>query len=105
MLLTIFGYLIYRELRDINTEPETNDEILEWVLKGIAVILFWPYFLARLEKYQETDGQRTRLIVTICVVAILSVAFGFYLIIGALIAVTRATAYLYTVYKIQQSKE
>jgi len=105
MIATILAYLAYRELRDQNTEPETSEELWDWILKGIAVILFWPYFLARLERYQETQGQKNRLVVSVCVLALISLTFSFYLILGIFIGLVRMSAFLYHVYRIQQEKE
>lgn len=103
MLLTIFAYLIWKDGRDRDRDPDTDEFMQEKALNALGLIFLWPFLLVILGKDLEKDKHRNNWVISIVSFAILSLAFGgigLYLALGIIIAVIKAVGYLYYAYKI-----
>ena len=103
MLLTLFAYLIWKEARDQNRDPDTDEAWNKIIVSALFLIFLWPFILIKLGEQLEQDKHKHRWVVSITCLALLVSAFsgvGGYLIFGILIAITKMIGYLYYTYKI-----
>ena len=103
MLLTIFAYLIWKDGRDRDRDPDTDEFMQEKVINALGLIFLWPFMLIILGKDLEKDRHRHNWTIAVASFGILSLAFGgigLYLALGIIIASVKAVGYLYYAYKI-----
>jgi hypothetical protein len=103
MLLTIFAYLIWKDGRDRDRDPDTDEAYNKIVIDALLLIFLWPFILIKLGEQLEQDKYRHRWVISISCLALLISAFsgvGGYLAFGILVGITKAIGYLYYAYKI-----
>lgn len=105
MLLTLFAYLIWKEARDQNRDPDTDEAWNKIIVSTLFLIFLWPFILIKLGEQLEQDKHKHRWVISISCVTLLVSAFagiGGYLIFGILTAATKMIGYLYYANKIHQ---
>ena len=103
MLLTLFAYLIWKDARDRDRDPDTDEAWNNLVTSALFLIFLWPFILVKLGEQLEQDRHKHTWVISILCFTILLSAFsgiGGYLLVGILIALTKAIGYLYYVNKI-----
>ena len=108
MLLTLFAYLIWKDGRDRDRDPETEETMNNLLISALLLIFLWPFILINLSEQLEQDRHRHVLVVSITCFTLLLSAFsgiGGYLAFGIFIALAKATGYLYYAYKISAKSQ
>jgi uncharacterized membrane protein len=108
MLLTLFAYLIWKDARDRDRDPDTDEAWNQIVISALFLIFLWPFILIRLGEQLEQDKHKHVWVVSITCLALLVSAFsgvGGYLLLGIFIALAKGIGYLYYAYKIQLETE
>jgi hypothetical protein len=106
MLLTLFAYLIYRDVRTISEQPLDpygGPPARDTLQAAILMIFLWPLVLIPVgQKLESPRHQHIWTLFWACA-GILSLAFGaVYLIIGITLAMIKGTAYTYYYFKYAQ---
>jgi hypothetical protein len=102
MLLTLFAYLIWKDGRDRDLDPETEEFMEEKLINALMLIFLWPFMLIILGKDLEKDKHQRNWVIAVASAGLLSLAFGgigLYLVLGIGIATTKGIGYLYYAYK------
>lgn len=109
MLLTLFAYLIWKDGRDRDRNPEVDEAWNKIVINALLLIFLWPFILINLGEQLEQDKHKRIWVISISCFALLLSAFsgiGGYLAFGMFIGLIKMIGYLYIAYKIPvESKE
>jgi len=107
ILLTLLTYGIYREVRNENYDPEVDETVTNWVIHGVILCFFWPFFVIPLGAKLVTSRQRKAWYSSFGLLAFISLlaGLGAYFVIGISIVMLKVFGYLYYAYRIQQQKE
>ena len=108
MLLTIFAYLIWKDGRDRDRDPDTDEAWTELFISALFLIFMWPFILIKLGEQLEQDRHRHIWVISITCFTLLLSAFsgiGGYLAFGIFIALAKAIGYLYYAYKISTKSQ
>jgi hypothetical protein len=103
MLLTIFAYLIWKDARERDQDPDSDEFMKEKAINALLLMFLWPFMLIILGKDLEKDKHRHNWTIAVASAGVLSLAFGgigLYLALGMIIAVVKVVGYLYYAYKI-----
>jgi hypothetical protein len=103
MLLTLFAYLIWKDGRDRDRDPDTDEAWNQLFISFLSIIFLWPFILIKLGEQLEQDKHQHIWVISISCFTLLLAAFsgiGGYLALGIFIALAKAIGYLYYAYKI-----
>jgi uncharacterized membrane protein len=103
MLLTLFAYLIWKDGRDRDRDPDTDEAMNKLLISALLLIFLWPFILIKLGEQLEQDKHKHTWVISITCFTLLLAAFsgiGGYLALGIFIALAKAIGYLYYAYKI-----
>jgi hypothetical protein len=103
MLLTLFAYLIWKDGRDRDRDPDTDEAWNKLIISSLFLIFLWPFILINLGQQLEKDRYRHIWVISISCLTLLTAAFsgiGGYLLLGIIIALVKGIGYLYYVNKI-----
>ena len=108
MLLTLFAYLIWKDGRDRDRDPETDETMNNLLISALLLIFLWPFILINLSEQLEQDKHRHVWVVSITFFTLILAVFsgvGGYLAFGIFIALAKAIGYLYYAYKISTKSQ
>ena len=108
MLLTLFAYLIWKDGRDRDRDPDTDEAMRQLFISALFLIFLWPFILIKLGEQLEQDRHRHIWVISITCFTLLLSAFsgiGGYLAFGIFIALAKAIGYLYYAYKISTKSQ
>ena len=108
MLLTLFAYLIWKDGRDRDRDPDTDEAMRQLFISTLFLIFMWPFILIKLGEQLEQDRHKHVWVISITCFTLLLSAFsgiGGYLAFGIFIALAKATGYLYYAYKISAKSQ
>jgi hypothetical protein len=103
MLLTLFAYLIWKDGRDRDRDPDTDEAMRQLFISFLSLMVLWPFILIKLGEQLEQDKHKHVWVISITCFAILLATFsgiGGYLAFGMFIALVKGIGYLYYAYKI-----
>ena len=103
MLLTLFAYLIWKDGRDKDRNPETEEAWNKMLISALLLIFLWPFILINLGEQLEQEKHRHIWVISISCFTLLLAAFsgiGGYLVFGMFVGLVKAIGYLYYAYKI-----
>lgn len=108
MLLTLFAYLIWKDGRDRDRDPDTDEAWTKLFISALFLIIMWPFILIKLGEQLEQDRHKLIWAISITCFTLLLAAFtgiGGYLALGIFIALAKGTGYLYYAYKISTKSQ
>lgn len=108
MLLTLFAYLIWKDGRDRDRDPDTDEAWNRLFISFLFLMFLWPFILIKLGEQLEQDKHRNVWVVSITCFTLLLSAFsgiGGYLAFGIFIALAKGIGYLYYAYKINAESQ
>lgn len=103
MLLTLFAYLIWKDGRERDRDPDTDEAWNKLLISALFLIFMWPFILIKLGEQLEQDRHKHIWVISITCFTLLLAAFsgiGGYLSFGMFIALVKGIGYLYYAYKI-----
>jgi hypothetical protein len=103
MLLTLFAYLIWKDGRDRDRDPDVDEAWNKLLTNALFLIFLWPFILIRLGEQLEQDKHKQIWVISISCITLLIAAFsgiGGYLAFGIFIGMVKAIGYLYYANKI-----
>lgn len=103
MLLTLFAYLIWKDGRERDRDPDVDEAWNRILISALFLVFLWPFILIRLGEQLEQDRHIHIWVISVTCFAILLSAFsgiGGYLAFGIFIAFIKMIGYLYYAYKL-----
>lgn len=108
MLATIFTYLIWKDLREQNEDPDSREFMEEKVRNALILFFLWPVILINLAQQLEEERHKKIWVISVLSFTILSSALGgigLYLLIGITLGAIKLIGYLTIAYRLQLKKE
>jgi fatty acid desaturase len=107
LLLTLLVYGIYSEVKNQTYDPDTNEAMLNLVIKSLGIIFFWPFMVISLASKLKTPRQQATWSLSTFFIALLSFlgGIGLYLVLGIILSAVTGIGYLYYVHKIHRESQ
>lgn len=103
MLLALFTYLIWSEIREEKRYPEDDEQLLLLALKGVLFTVFWPLYIVGFYRHLETPRQKYIWVLAtspFVFAPLILMGIWNYLALGVVLAFVKAALWLYVAYRI-----